>query len=709
MALLPDRESLGARPLPASRRGVAVNPHAGAVGAAAAGVGEALSRAAEEEFEKQDRLAGAAARAELLKADVAFRRELQNDNDYATFESRYTEHMTKARESAARMIGGRHARAMFEQESSLDFERGRAEVLTAARGREIGAKSATLHQTLDTLADTSREALDDGTRTASITTANEAITAGEKAGIIDPVDAVKLRESWAGRVATSWTVGAIRRGDLAGAQQVLAKFGDYIDGSVRDELEGQLKGLVDAREDDDILNEFMGAASEGEGSMVTIGDPMRGKGRRPVPPGEFGAPRDYGAHQGVDYPAPRGTPVHSTGWGTATVSTSEKGGNIVTVSLANGETWNFMHLDAVKVKDGDVVTPDTIVGTVGTTGRSSGPHLHVEVLKDGKLLNASKVIGRARQSPQRHDLAQILAQIDARADAENWTPERRERVKQRAELRVERDERLLARQEADRWRAALDIVEKLGPRFTNPAAQLHNFDDYTPAQRLELKEIAERNRQTRRGATVTPHSDRAVDLKLLAARDPQTFEKRDLRADKPYLTAAEYNALADDQARMARERRESGGKSSPTATLRSDIHRAIAFHGRSIGLGIADRATAQQREVFSRIEDMMRGFVQRLTQGKRAATEDELKAAFDSATQEQFITREEAGFFGLSTRKVKIRRFEARPGEERRALTRLPRPAVRRILGMFQSVDMPNPTWQQVNDAYWLGKGEGRW
>src|SRR5690606_11970355 len=101
----------------------------------------------------------------------------------------------------------------------------------------------------------------------------------------------------------------------------------------------------------------------------------------------------------------------------------------------DGTVDKFMHLDQVRVKDGDRVGADTVVGTVGMTGRTSGPHLHWQRLQGGKAVNPlqQRGTGGAQQTPERHDLNSALAAVDRRADEGNWSPERRERAKREIE------------------------------------------------------------------------------------------------------------------------------------------------------------------------------------------------------------------------------------------------------------------------------------
>ncbi|MBN2637789.1 MAG: M23 family metallopeptidase [Bacteroidales bacterium] len=89
-------------------------------------------------------------------------------------------------------------------------------------------------------------------------------------------------------------------------------------------------------------------------------------------------------HDGLDFSAPRGTPVHVTGDGTVIqVNRSSRGyGNEIVVDHGYGYRTLYAHLSAFKVKKGQKVKRGQIIGLVGNTGKSTAPHLHYEVRKN---------------------------------------------------------------------------------------------------------------------------------------------------------------------------------------------------------------------------------------------------------------------------------------------------------------------------------------
>jgi murein DD-endopeptidase MepM/ murein hydrolase activator NlpD len=89
-------------------------------------------------------------------------------------------------------------------------------------------------------------------------------------------------------------------------------------------------------------------------------------------------------HSGYDISAPRNTNVYVTADGTvqSTGFDSQHGNNIIVDHTSGLKTW-YMHLNKIEVVKGDVVEKGQLIGLVGSTGRSTGNHLHYEVLKNG--------------------------------------------------------------------------------------------------------------------------------------------------------------------------------------------------------------------------------------------------------------------------------------------------------------------------------------
>ena len=98
------------------------------------------------------------------------------------------------------------------------------------------------------------------------------------------------------------------------------------------------------------------------------------------------------AHRGIDYAAPRGTPVFAAGNGTVTKSGYNKyNGNYVFIKHPSGIVTKYLHFTKRKVKRGQKVRQGQTIGTVGSTGMVTGAHLHYEFVLNGVHRNPRTV------------------------------------------------------------------------------------------------------------------------------------------------------------------------------------------------------------------------------------------------------------------------------------------------------------------------------
>jgi murein DD-endopeptidase MepM/ murein hydrolase activator NlpD len=103
-------------------------------------------------------------------------------------------------------------------------------------------------------------------------------------------------------------------------------------------------------------------------------------------------------HAGIDFPAPRGTTVLSAGYGKVTFVGQRSGyGNVVEVTHTAGLVTRYGHLSAFLVKEGQVVETGTPIAKVGSTGRSTGPHLHFEVRRKEQAVDPNKYLAAGRR------------------------------------------------------------------------------------------------------------------------------------------------------------------------------------------------------------------------------------------------------------------------------------------------------------------------
>jgi murein DD-endopeptidase MepM/ murein hydrolase activator NlpD len=90
--------------------------------------------------------------------------------------------------------------------------------------------------------------------------------------------------------------------------------------------------------------------------------------------------------------------VRATAAGVVTEAGNSGGyGIMVEIDHGNGLTTRYAHLSSISVKVGDRVATGAVVGHVGTTGRSTGPHLHYEVRVDGEAIDPMRYIRAGRE------------------------------------------------------------------------------------------------------------------------------------------------------------------------------------------------------------------------------------------------------------------------------------------------------------------------
>lgn len=103
-------------------------------------------------------------------------------------------------------------------------------------------------------------------------------------------------------------------------------------------------------------------------------------------------------HHGLDVPAPTGTGIHPVKSGTVKFSGEQAGyGNVVIIDHGDGFVSTYAHNAANLVSTGDPVSPATVIATVGSTGRSTGPHVHFEVSYQGEKVHPRVLLAQAEE------------------------------------------------------------------------------------------------------------------------------------------------------------------------------------------------------------------------------------------------------------------------------------------------------------------------
>ena len=94
------------------------------------------------------------------------------------------------------------------------------------------------------------------------------------------------------------------------------------------------------------------------------------------------------SHTGIDIASNQGTAVYASDGGTVTLAGWNGGyGNCIMIDHGNGYVTLYGHLSSISVSQGQTVSQGTTIGAVGSTGNSTGPHLHFEVLKNGTRID----------------------------------------------------------------------------------------------------------------------------------------------------------------------------------------------------------------------------------------------------------------------------------------------------------------------------------
>jgi murein DD-endopeptidase MepM/ murein hydrolase activator NlpD len=244
---------------------------------------------------------------------------------------------------------------------------------------------------------------------------NSLFVAGEKAGVPVPVLVQLIR-------AYSWDVDFqrdIRPGD--GFEIMYDRFVDSRGETVYHgdvafaalTLSGQRKALYRFTRDNGEAGFFDPSGKSARKALLrTPVDGARlssGYGRRKHP--ILGYTR---MHKGVDFAAPKGTPIYAAGSGTIEVAGRNGGyGKYVRIRHNGSYSTAYAHMKgfANGISKGARVKQGQVIGYVGSTGRSTGPHLHYEVIRDGRQINPMKVKMPAGPKLKGKELERFLAHV----------------------------------------------------------------------------------------------------------------------------------------------------------------------------------------------------------------------------------------------------------------------------------------------------------
>lgn len=141
-------------------------------------------------------------------------------------------------------------------------------------------------------------------------------------------------------------------------------------------------------------------------------------------------------HHGTDYRGKPGTPVLAAGPGTVIFAGRRGGyGNVVFVDHGNGVITRYAHMRRIETKLNASVTAGDRIGQIGSTGRSTGPHLHFEVRLEGRSVdpNTAMVVAELmRESPAAGQLAAYALSPELQANARDMQDGKNQRALRRA-------------------------------------------------------------------------------------------------------------------------------------------------------------------------------------------------------------------------------------------------------------------------------------
>lgn len=231
--------------------------------------------------------------------------------------------------------------------------------------------------------------------------------------------------------------------------------------------------------------------------------------------------------------------------------------------------------------------------------------------------------GGAQQSARTWDKAAVYSQIDALADKEGWSPERRERSKLWADKEIARDEQLKARDENQAEREASEWVIA-NPNFTDISQMPARIRDrLSPEAQLRYIDAGKRNAKPK---DVPANGADALALNLLSIYDPESFKAMPLGPYAGKVTKSELEGLATKQARMRTE-------APKDKHLRSGITGAIEW-GQKYG-GFGKFSDEQRVAIYGVMESEAK---QLLENGAKGLTEDDYLKLFKRATRDVATT-----------------------------------------------------------------------
>ena len=694
----------GARPTPRFQRSTSTVRNAGAVAEAAGGLGAAVADYAGKAIEKEDKLNYAAAKAQVLKADLAARTELQEDQDFGTFDTRYTERMAKEREAAAKLIKSKSDRAMFDSDVGVDVERGLGEVRKLARDKRVSVEIAGFDQLEADSQDIGQSALDAPTREAALTNYSSAVDGMVGKGNFSAEEGGKRKRAFAQSYEAQGIQSRINSEDWNGASVLLERSRGRLDAKTELQLENQLRGGVDRRK-----------AWERADDALTFAAPVAEPGAKaPVADGGKTAfmQRVGGAESGGNDNA-KNNLSSASGRYQFTKGTWEQLGGDWADRFDPGEQERLMgkltaQNEAALKRGGVPLTAGNyylahFAGAGGARALHSNPNAPVEQvlgaevvransflrgMKGGDVIDwAAKKMGGAQASVTSDvpDLGMAYGNIDARADAERWTPEETERAKEQVSVRINRMKAVENERQSASYDVAMEKVATMGDDFTD-VSQLGQID-VSGTQLNTLTNIASANARALRA-----EADAGAKAKMQDAQDDAAERLDQFELDSPAEFAATvldgfYPDLSAKQRKHYAERQKKVRADLEGWTPYKGINAAVTRAATFGGVKLEDKDKVAVRQI-------MMGEAERLHDARKGQepSEKDYDALFVSATRDvrtkgSYIVTPLGGFeYGTSA----APRYRVKPSVAAHAA----------IESALKEAGNKNPSEEQIMDFY---------
>lgn len=404
-------------------------------------------------------------------------------------------------------------------------------------------------------------------------------------------------------------------------------------------LERKVDGLADfimSGADPETVDTAAAGKSETTAPVVTpkrtgfeIASPVKGGGQITSGYGARAAPIKGAStnHGGVDIAAPKGTPIVAQAAGRVISAQNEgNSGKVVRIDYGGGVVVSYAHMDGFDVKPGAIVKPGAQLGRVGSTGNSTGPHVHMTVRVNGERVDPQKFNGQiggsisasgAGNNPearaQRHDLGTLLARVDAL----DLPFEEEKALKQEIERRVQTDESLRRREQddaAERANEILDRAEAAGGAITKESeipAEVWNAMD--PSARLTLRGVIARNAKPQDRET---SPGRYTELSDLYATNPDAFAKIDPMSYRNSLSDSDYKQVLGWR-RDVLNGDKGGEKQVGLSRIKGITSQIRAINGLTTG-GIPTGQIQKRQQMEQRIYDVEQAVVRDVEVWQRA-------------------------------------------------------------------------------------------